>query len=113
MSDSTVVCGRSRSPLQQQRQPQRQHHHEVLPARAAHQRPDPLQQQASVVAVDLRPQLAPIDLLGRKGAAEARSASERAVERPIPVVAITGSRIRPLSVFDPFRHASWSLFVTR
>jgi hypothetical protein len=35
-----------------------------------------------------------------------------ALERPIPVVAITSARTRALSRFDAFRYALLSLFVT-
>lgn len=45
---------------------------------------------------------------GRRGPVSIR----RAVDRPIPVVAVTSSRIRPRSALDALRYALRSLFVT-
>ena len=69
--------------LGQQRQPQAEHHHQVLAARHAHQRPHMLQKVPGVVAEAPRPQRAPIDLLGRVQQPRAGQHPPRR-RRPIP-----------------------------
>ena len=69
------------------------------------------QKRPGVVAEAPRAQRAPIDLLARIGSRGPVNA-RRAVERPIPVVATTRSKILPLSAFDALRYWTCSLLVT-